>query len=287
MEIAAAIAAAEARAGGGFDARAEAAEALEIHALDRLEILAAQGCDAGGLEPLRTRAVDLRARLEAAQLRTLGRLRARIRAGRYTRPGLRRLLERHGGTAGAPGTYDGMDLLLQGLLGHGEPAEPRAALEAGMVAYQPTPARAILDLVDRAAIGPGDLLVDLGSGLGQVALLSALLCGARARGVELEPAYVDCARRCAAGLNLHGVEFIQADAREAPLDGGSVYYLFTPFRGPLLGAVLGRLGAEARQRPIKLCTYGPCTEMVSTQTWLKPSGAGALRADAVAVFQTL
>jgi len=222
QEISQAIAAAQS-AGRSFAARAAAAEALEIHALDRLEILAQGGWDPAALRPLQAGAQAALAGLEAAQQRTLGRLRGRIRAGLYSGPGLRRALLRHAGPAGPAGAFDGMDPLLQGLLGQGEPAGPRRPLEPDMVAYQPTPARAILALVQASGIGPQDLLVDLGSGLGQVALLAALLSGARARGVELEPSYVDYARACAQGLQLGRVEFIHADAREAPLDGGTVF----------------------------------------------------------------
>ncbi|HXB96402.1 MAG TPA: methyltransferase domain-containing protein [bacterium] len=287
-EIAQALAdAAQTAAAGGFAARAAAAESLEVHALDRLEILAARGAGAGSLDPLRARAGALLARWDAANTRVLGRLRARIRAARYTRPGLRRALLRHGGPAGPSGAYDGLDLLVQGLLAHGVPAEPRAALGPDMVPYQPTPARAILELLERARIGPDDLLVDLGSGLGQVALLTALLSGARARGVELEPAYVDYARRCAGGLAVPGVEFVHADARAAPLRGGTVFYLFTPFKGLLLREVLERLRAEEGGRPLKICAYGPCVEWVSKQAWLRPAESGAGRGSGVAVFQNL
>jgi hypothetical protein len=268
---------------GRFGARVAAAEAVEIHALGRLESLARLGGDAATLALPRARAEAVLARLQASQARSLGRLRARVQAGRYTPAGLLRALSRHGGAAGAPGAFDGMDLLLQGLLLHREPAEPRLALVADMVPYQPTPARAILDLVRQAAVGPEDFLIDLGSGLGLVAMLTALLSGARARGIELEPAYVDYARACATSLNLTGVDFIQADARVAPLDHGTVYYLFTPFRGLILERVLGRLRLEAARRPIKIGAYGPCVEMVSKQAWLRPAGAPAA-APAVAVF---
>jgi hypothetical protein len=285
QEIAQVLAAAHpSSARGGFAARAAAAEAVELHALDRLDALDRRGAEAGLLAPLRARAQAVLARLEAADRLVLERLRARIRAGRYTKAGLLRALEKHGGAAATPGNYDGMDLLVQGLLRHGAPAEPRTPLEADMVAYQPTPARAILDLIRRARIGPDDLLVDLGSGLGQVALLTALLSGARARGVEIETAYVDYARRCAEGLGLGDVEFVRADAREAPLEGGTVYYLFTPFRGLLMERVLGRLRAEGGRRSFKIGSYGPCTTLLSSQSWLRPTDGLPAQEGGVAVF---
>src|SRR5262249_16153455 len=123
------------------------------------------------------------------------------------------------------------------------------------------------------------------SGLGHVVILVALWSGARARGVELEPVYCDYARRCARRLNVSGVEFIQADARGASLAGGTVFFMYTPFRGAMLQQVLGRLKTEARERPIRVCTYGPCTTEVAAAPWLKPSGgADSLSEHEVAVF---
>jgi hypothetical protein len=285
-EITRAIAAAEMAATGGFAARAAAAEEMEFIGFELQRLLEEHRDPHGRLRPWLERTVALCGEMESANLRVLARLRGRIRAGRTTPGGLHRALERHSGPAGPAGTYDGMDLLVQGLLRQGEPAEPRRALGEDMVPYQPTPARAILELVRKCGLGPDDLLVDLGSGLGQVTLLAALLSGARALGVEWEPAYVDYARQCALSLALERVEFIQADARQAPLSGGTVYYLYTPFRGSVLREVLARLEAEARGRTFKLCTYGPCTQWVSREAWLETSVAGT-DASPMAVFQTL
>ena len=66
-----------------------------------------------------------------------------------------------------------------------------------MVFYQPTPGRIIFELVERAALQKHDTFYDLGSGLGQVVILVSLLSGARAKGIEFDPAYCEYARRCA------------------------------------------------------------------------------------------
>ena len=153
-----------------------------------------------------------------------------------------------------------------------------------MVAYQPTPAREILALIERAGLRPGDVFCDLGSGLGHVVLLVALLSGARARGVEVEPAYCEYAERCARGLKLRGVEFLRADARAAPLTEVTVFFLYTPFRGALLQQVLERLRAEAAERPVRVCSYGPCTKDLARAAWLRPEDDCDLGEHEVAVF---
>jgi SAM-dependent methyltransferase len=138
-----------------------------------------------------------------------------------------------------------------------------------MVSYQQTPARIIFELVEKAHLTGEDVFYDLGSGLGQVPTLVHLLTGATAKGIEFEPAYCNYARVCAVGLNLSGVEFINADARTADYSEGTVFFMYTPFEGSILQEVLEKLRGESGRRRIRLFTYGPCTPQVSRQRWLK------------------
>ena len=66
--------------------------------------------------------------------------------------------------------YDYLDQLISGVLQFEEPSAEVLRLESEMVPYQPTPARHIFDLIARTALTERDSLVDLGSGLGHVAL---------------------------------------------------------------------------------------------------------------------
>lgn len=274
-------------AGAGFAARAAAIEALETHVLDRLRYLEDGGRLPVELQELATEAVALRERLEAANEQVLRRLRCLISSGRSTPGRLMRSLARHAGPPGRPGDYDTLDLLVGGLLGGDAPEEPRVEREPEMVGYQPTPARAILALIERTHLRPEDVVYDLGSGLGHVVILVALLGGARAVGIELEPAYSEYAQACARRLNVPGVEFILGDAREAPLAGGTVYFLYTPFRRSMLQQVLGRLQAEARERPIRVCTLGPCTAEVVGTRWLRPLESSGFGEHEVCVFESV
>lgn len=291
QEVQQAIAAAERGAspgvGAGFAARAAAIEHLEVHVFDRLGYLEDRASLPADLQSLRERAEALSRRLAAANERVVRRLRHQIRSGRYSPRALMRAFARHAGPPGGQGNYDTLDLLVGGLLGAGAPAEERAVREPEMVAYQPTPARAILSLIERENIRPDDVVYDLGSGLGRVVILAALWSGARARGVEVEPAYCEYAGRCARRLNVPGVEFIQADARVAPLADGTIFFMYTPFRGALLRRVLERLRAEARERPIRVCTYGPCTAEVAGASWLRPRDGRESPEHEVAVFHSV
>jgi hypothetical protein len=78
------------------------------------------------------------------------------------------------------------------------------------------------------------------------------------------------------------VTFLAQDARHADLSTGTVFYLYTPFTGSTLACVIESLRNQASLRPIRICTFGPCTFEVSKQTWLDPVPPPA--ADQVTVF---
>jgi SAM-dependent methyltransferase len=141
--------------------------------------------------------------------------------------------------------FDSLDVLIAALLNDGAPGEPTVALEPQMVAYQPTPARVIVELLERAQLTRQDTFYDLGAGLGHVCVLASVLSEARVKGVEIEPAYCDYARQMAMRVGAR-VEILEGDARRVPFEDGTVFFLFTPFRGELLRAVLQRLPRQAR-----------------------------------------
>jgi SAM-dependent methyltransferase len=192
-----------------------------------------------------------------------------------------------GGEGHQSSGYDGFDLLVDGLLEI--ELQPRETQERDpeMVHYEPTPARAILRLIDLAELGPDDVFFDLGSGLGRVAILVNLLTGIRTVGVEYEPAYWAYACSRARGLGLTSVEFIRADVRDVDYANGTVFFMFTPFRGKLLQTVLDRLEQEARIRPLRICTYGSCTLYAYHQKWLQPVDKDANHEYSLAVFHSL
>lgn len=238
--------------------------------LDTLDLLLAH---VGSTPDLLQRAEALRAQVEALDVSVADDLRARIVARAIDPAGLRAELRRsvrmpaRGGRASAD-QYDNLDLLISRAFGLTVPSGPIAELPPDMVAYQPTPARWLLDLAERAGIAAQDVFVDLGAGLGQAAILMALLSGARAIGIEIEPAYVAVARRSASLLGLARVSFRAEDAIGTDLSAGTVFYLYTPFVGAPLGRMLARLRQEAVSHPIRVCAYGPCVPTVAAESWL-------------------
>ena len=155
-----------------------------------------------------------------------------------------------------------------------------------MIHYESTPVSALLELVDRVPLTCADRFVDIGSGLGQVVLLVHLLTGVEALGLEVMPAFVERARCEAAALAIDGVTFRQGDARTANLCAGTVYFLFSPFRGQMLQTALNRLRREATTRRLTICSFGPCTEQIAAERWLTIQEPGMNHEFRLAVFHS-
>lgn len=264
-----------------FGSRAEALDYLEFHVTNRIEGLLQTINPPTDLLLLKQDAENVKRQLEAIDVTLFERLRAIIRTGRCSGVTLMDLIYTYVGRCSGSRQvhqligYDTLDVFTNGLLPvQTLPLETKER-DPEMVFYQKTPARIIFELVEKAQLTNEDVFYDLGSGLGHVAMLVNLLSGATAKGIEVEPAYCTYANACAADLNLSRVTFIQADARTADYSDATVFFLYTPFKGRVLQAVLERLQAIARSRQIRLFTYGPCTRHVARQHWLKRvDGAG-------------
>ena len=164
--------------------------------------------------------------------------------------------------------YDFIDELITGVFRLEEPEDEHISRDPEKLFYQPTPARHIFSLIRLTRPTRNDVFVDLGSGLGHVPMMVSICTTSRSIGIELQAPYVQRAQQCALGLNLDRVTFIHSDAREADLSGGTIFYLYTPFMGSVLSAVLGRLRNEAAARRIRIACHGPCTPVVACEPWL-------------------
>lgn len=255
-----------------FLRRAEAIDQLDLHLVG-----------VSGASP-REQAESLIAAMEAIDRELFDHLRGRIGLGEA-----RQALSPWIPDEVAPGQhYDALDALLAGVLAIDEPEVADPVPPPEMVFYQPSPARHIVDGIRRATISASDIVVDLGSGLGHVPMLVHMLTGARTRGVEREPAYVDSAARAASGLGLTQgeVAFTAADARDADLAGVDVFYLFTPFLGTVLRDVLAKLKAEAARRPLRVVALGPCTRSFARMPWLHSGDPDPSATDRIVVFRS-
>jgi SAM-dependent methyltransferase len=129
-------------------------------------------------------------------------------------------------------------------------------LPPGCVPYLPCPVDVVLRVIDQANVGPGDVFVDIGSGLGRAALLTHFLTGASAIGIEIQPELVRGARELAERLSASRVATVEGDAAHVvglvPI--GTVFFLNCPFSGARLEKVLVHLEGIARTRQIHVCS---------------------------------
>jgi SAM-dependent methyltransferase len=158
------------------------------------------------------------------------------------------------------------DVWVDEVLGLEEAPPDVPDLPRGSVPYLPAGVDEIVAMVLEAPVQADDEFVDLGSGLGRAAILTHLLTGARACGVEIQEPLVRDARALTAALNLAGVSFVHASAADVVPDG-SIFFLYAPCNGEMLAAVLRRVEAVARRRPIVVCAVGLEFRDVP---WLRP-----------------
>ncbi|MDH3603494.1 MAG: class I SAM-dependent methyltransferase [Candidatus Tectomicrobia bacterium] len=275
-------------AAGNLSARAVALDAIQqVYQVLQVHRLDAQW--GRHLRGLTQQAKALETRLRKADADFFHTLRQRIRTGDLSAQTLRQLFDAH--TPYRPGRlgqvhrgYDTLDALVQGLMRAEQAPTAGEHRDIDMIPYEPTPARAILELVDQIQWKANDVFYDLGAGLGHVTILVHLLTGAAARGVEIEAAYCLHARRCAEELGLSNVRFLNQDARDVDYTAGAVFFMYTPFTGTVLESVLATLACQARYRAITLCTYGACTFEVAQQPWLRLRHPEANHVYALAVF---
>jgi len=257
-----------------FVSRAEAIDFLEFNVIERIEGLLQKPNPQDSMISLKQHAERIKHELEDLDDKLFRRLRKEIRKAEGMATTIIGMIDKYVGPHsygrrqnGEIG-YDCLDTFINGLL-HPRPLPLETGTrEPGMVYFQKTPARIILEMVEKAHLTEEDVFYDLGSGLGQVPILVNLISGTTTKGIEFEPAYCDYARACTADLNLSRVEFIQADARAADYSTGTVYFMYSPFEGKMLEEVLEKLQRESKRR-IRLFTFGPCTPQVSRQNWLK------------------
>jgi precorrin-6B methylase 2 len=107
-----------------------------------------------------------------------------------------------------------------------EPYQPRVGQPGKDVVWVPTPEEMVGKMLDMAAIGPNDFVIDLGSGDGRN-VIAAAKRGARALGVEYNADLVEYSKRNAAEAGVADkASFVQGDMFEADISKATVMALF-------------------------------------------------------------
>ena len=112
-----------------------------------------------------------------------------------------------------------------------------------------TPPQVVERMLALAGVGPGDLVVDLGSGDGRILIAAAQKFGARGLGIELDAALVERSRERAREAKVADrVSFVQGDVLTADLSSASVVtvYLLPGLMGRLQGRFIDELAPGTR-----------------------------------------
>lgn len=123
-------------------------------------------------------------------------------------------------------------LTLPGVAAAQQPGSPPTKFEpvsgqAGKdVVWVPSPPDMVNKMMEMARVGPGDLVIDLGSGDGRNIIAAAKL-GASALGVEYNPDMVELSRQLARAAGVADkAQFVQADMYEYDISKATVLALF-------------------------------------------------------------
>ncbi|WP_020672711.1 class I SAM-dependent methyltransferase [Amycolatopsis nigrescens] len=127
--------------------------------------------------------------------------------------------------------------------------------------------RILRRVLSRREIGPRDVFIDFGSGMGRMVLEAARFPFGKVIGVELSGRLHEIARQNVAGtrqrLRCRDVELVQADVLDYDLpDDVTVVFFNNPFQGEVFGAVTAKLieSVDRNPRRLKVIYYNPVEE---------------------------
>jgi SAM-dependent methyltransferase len=146
------------------------------------------------------------------------------------------------------------------------------------VHYTPTPYADIFRLLRMVKLGPDDVFVDLGGGLGRAVFAASWLGAKRAIGVEIVEALCDRARQNVRGSRLsdRDIQFICANALDYQHRDTTVLFMFHPFGEQTMRLVLRNIGdaiADRAAQRLRIIYINPVFDDALEQSgWLQRIG---------------
>jgi hypothetical protein len=145
---------------------------------------------------------------------------------------------------------------------------------ADAVHYEPLPYYAVFKILQRLALGPNDVFVDVGSGMGRALCVAATQPIAGAIGVEIDAELNIIAAANAvrmrgrrAPIRVHCQSAAEFDYTEA-----TVLWIFNPFGAATMRRVLERIRTswEANPRPLRIAYINAtCAHLFAAEPWLE------------------
>lgn len=122
------------------------------------------------------------------------------------------------------------------------------------VEYVPSSYAVLRRVLRRVNLGPDDVFVDLGAGMGRSVFAASWMGARRAVGVEIDPALVALATANLARSRLRDrqVEFVERGAEAYEQDQSTVLFMFNPFGAGTMAAVARQIEAGLKKNPRNL-----------------------------------
>lgn len=168
--------------------------------------------------------------------------------------------------------YDDADHFFDALLDYSPPRFTRTEVGAEGLFYQPTPITLVRNWLKEIPPSHSDTIFELGCGTGRAAFAMALLSEASIVGVEISSTLCRVARKLAELNKISRFCLIENDVRNVDFSGGTIFYLFNPFKGELLDIVIDKIRVVAEKRPITVVAMGDCRASLETRGWLNRTG---------------
>lgn len=151
------------------------------------------------------------------------------------------------------------DAWLDCALGLTEVAEDGPSLPAGCVPYLPCSVDALLRVADAVSLNAGDVVVDVGCGVGRAAAFFHLVSGAAVVGIEIQPALFESARSLSERAHLKRASWVEGNAANllGHFTNATLFFLYCPFSGERLTQALEGIKSIARQRAV----YVACVDL--------------------------
>lgn len=107
------------------------------------------------------------------------------------------------------------------------PTHAQASSRKPDVVYIPTPQPVVEAMLELADVKAGDVVYDLGSGDGRIAIMAATKYGAQAVGIEIDPAMIEQAKANASAAGVADrVRFVNQDLFTADISDATVVTLY-------------------------------------------------------------